>query len=267
MQKTNCLLKNHNAAERGNNAVMINNDTEPQKAAETAQKDCGKVDVIDSDRVEIDVVCLERDDSGKTASGCAENVGTDSDTSGTVADVPEKKKKHVPPDKRRKSAKLKSAAVSLGIDPDSENASMLAFSVQLAQLGRVARDSGMDINVMRDCFYKYVELCAKYDQRVTHIAAYNAMGISKWVASSWATGKRRADAREYSELIQEVSGFCDVNTSQQMVAGKINPVTGIFWQKNFTGLRDVVTHEVDTSQAPSRTAEEIAEQYQDLIEE
>jgi len=49
-----------------------------------------------------------------------------------------------------------------------------------------------------------------------------------------------------------------------MVDGKVNPVTGIFWQKNYDGLRDAQEIVVTPNASPlgdGESAERLAEKY------
>lgn len=92
-----------------------------------------------------------------------------------------------------------------------------------------------DIKALQDRFDQYVKFCIDNDMKVTNINAYFALGISKSTAMSWARGGR---SPQHLEFITEVNMFCAAFREQLGSEGKINPVTLVWWQKNFDDMRD-----------------------------
>lgn len=93
-----------------------------------------------------------------------------------------------------------------------------------------------DVTEMERRFKRYLELCAQWDMKIGNQAAYAAIGIDKGTAWEWENRSTANVAR--SDFIKKVRQFCAMYREGLMEDGKVNPVTGIFWQKNYDGLRD-----------------------------
>lgn len=93
-----------------------------------------------------------------------------------------------------------------------------------------------DVAEMDRRFKRYLELCALYDMKVGNQAAYTAIGIDKGIAWEWTHRSLGNPAR--TDFIKKVQQICAVYREGLMEDGKVNPVTGIFWQKNYDGLKD-----------------------------
>lgn len=91
-----------------------------------------------------------------------------------------------------------------------------------------------DVQMLRNRWENYVALCSHYDQKVSNMAAYRAMGISQVNVSQWSNNP--ADPR--FELMNEVKSYCSMYREAMMMDSTINPVVGIFWQKNYDGFKD-----------------------------
>lgn len=93
-----------------------------------------------------------------------------------------------------------------------------------------------DIAEMERRFAHYLEMCAEWGMKVGNQAAYAAIGIDKNTAWDWANKVVGNPAR--STFIKKVQQICALYREGLMEDGKVNPVTGIFWQKNYDGLKD-----------------------------
>lgn len=93
-----------------------------------------------------------------------------------------------------------------------------------------------DVDEMERRFDRYIQLCQEYDQKVSNLAAYTAIGITKQHADYWVnhckTNPRRLD------FIKKVQQICSFYRESLMLNGKVNPILGIFWQKNYDGMTD-----------------------------
>lgn len=125
-----------------------------------------------------------------------------------------------------------------------------------------------NVDDLRRRFYQYIALCEATNMKVGNMNAYSAMGISHRTAYNWLYGLS-GSTPERQELIVEVDSVCSGYREQLIADQQINPVTGIFWQKNFDGLRDVQEHSFSTTDplGDKRSAAEIAEQYKDIIDD
>ena len=93
-----------------------------------------------------------------------------------------------------------------------------------------------DVEEMERRFARYLELCALWDMKVGNMAAYAAIGIDKSQAFEWVN--RVLGNPERTNFIKKVQKVCAMYREGLMEDGKVNPVTGIFWQKNYDGMRD-----------------------------
>lgn len=93
-----------------------------------------------------------------------------------------------------------------------------------------------DVAEMERRFYRYLEMCAEWDMKVGNQAAYAAIGISKELAWEWVNRTQANPARH--DFLKKVQTICAMYREGLMEDGKVNPVTGIFWQKNYDGMKD-----------------------------
>ena len=94
-----------------------------------------------------------------------------------------------------------------------------------------------DVDEMERRFQHYLEMCVAYDVKVGNQGAYVAIGITKQQAWEWENVRFKANPRR-ADFIKRVRMFCGMYRENLMQDGKVNPVTGIFWQKNYDGLKD-----------------------------
>lgn len=93
-----------------------------------------------------------------------------------------------------------------------------------------------DVAEMERRFNRYLQLCADWDMKIGNQAAYAAIGINKDLVYEWTVRRQTNPAR--TEFIKKVQQFCAMYREGLMEDGKVNPVTGIFWQKNYDGMKD-----------------------------
>lgn len=93
-----------------------------------------------------------------------------------------------------------------------------------------------DVAEMERRFNRYLQLCADWDMKIGNQAAYAAIGIDKGTAWEWENRNLGNHAR--TDFIKKVRQFCAMYREGLMEDGKVNPVTGIFWQKNYDGMKD-----------------------------
>lgn len=118
--------------------------------------------------------------------------------------------------------------------PKGYNAKMVSFI--LAITPKEPLDYS-DVDEMERRFYNYLEMCAAWDMKVGNQAAYTAIGITKEQAWEWENVTKGNPLR--TDFIKKVRQICGLYREGLMQDGKINPVTGIFWQKNYDGMKDL----------------------------
>lgn len=153
-----------------------------------------------------------------------------------------------------------------GLDPTRKATRYANFVLAVKRISEGVNKK--DVNDMRFRFYQYISLCEACNMKIGNLNAYSAIGIVQPVAWNWKNGGF-GSTPERKELIEEIDSICSGYREQLIADGQVNPVTGIFWQKNYDGLRDVQSHEVAPMDplGEKRSAKEIAEQYKDIIDE
>lgn len=91
-----------------------------------------------------------------------------------------------------------------------------------------------DIVSLKSCFIAYLRLCQEDGFKVNNISAYASMGMTR---SAFQYFKQKNDP-EIQELVSLVQSICSMSRETLISDNKINPVIGIFWQRNFDGLRN-----------------------------
>ena len=91
-----------------------------------------------------------------------------------------------------------------------------------------------DLNSLKSCFYNYLRLCQQDGFSVGNLAAYASMGMTNMEFVSFS---RRVDpdTRAFCQFVRQT---CAMFRESMVTNSKVNPVIGIFWQRNFDGLRN-----------------------------
>lgn len=121
-----------------------------------------------------------------------------------------------------------------------------------------------DLLSLKSCFAAYLKLCQEDGFKVNNLAAYSAMGMS-YVDFYTFAKKDDPEIRAFCSFVKQT---CAMFRETLVSESKLNPVIGIFWQRNFDGLRN------DTEQVQSlQETEEYTgsntykEKYKNLIGE
>ena len=149
------------------------------------------------------------------------------------------------------------------VDESRKNARYANFVLAVAAIGRGADKN--DVNDLRMRFYAYVELAAQTNNKLSNMNAYMSMGLTaSRVSQLMAHG-----TQDQKDLLEEVKMICGGYRESLMSDGQLTPSTGMFWQKNFDGLRDQTEHIVTPGDplGEMRSKREIAEKYADIIME
>lgn len=92
-----------------------------------------------------------------------------------------------------------------------------------------------DLLSLKSCFVNYLKLCQEDGFSVSNIAAYAAMGF--YDVSHFVNFMKKKD-EEYKQFAALVKNTCAMFREGMISDSKLNPVIGIFWQRNFDGLRN-----------------------------
>lgn len=122
-----------------------------------------------------------------------------------------------------------------------------------------------DLNSLKSCFFNYLKLCQENGMRVGNLAACAAMGIDRFKLDNMLRSKD-PDKQEFAKLVKSC---CSLSREELIADQKINPVIGIFWQRNFDGLRND-TEQIQAVQGQEDeeiAADDYRKRYGDLLKE
>lgn len=122
-----------------------------------------------------------------------------------------------------------------------------------------------DLNSLKACFFNYLKLCQDNGMKVGNMAACAAMDMSPESLNSMLKCKD-PDKAEFAQFVKRC---CSLSREEMIADQKINPVIGIFWQRNFDGLRND-TEQIQAIQGQEEEetgADEYRKRYSDLIKE
>lgn len=141
------------------------------------------------------------------------------------------------------------------------NARYANFVLAVAAIGRGTDHANIDDLRMR--FYSYLELTQLTNMKISNMTAYLSVGMTQ----SKATALAKSGTDEMKDLLTEIQAVCASYRESITADGKLNPVTSIFWQKNYDGLADK-REQVVTVQDPLgevKSKEDIRKKYADII--
>ena len=140
---------------------------------------------------------------------------------------------------QRKDAGIKKVKAPETQEERDYNSRLIEHILQIHEIASHADRS--DLLSLRSCFIAYLKLCQKNGFNVSNLSAYAAMGMDNPTFQNFSK-KAEPEIKEFCRFIRET---CAMFRENMVSNGKINPVIGIFWQRNFDGLRN------DTEQVQS----------------
>ena len=152
--------------------------------------------------------------------------------------------------------------VPAGVPPEEMdyNSRLIEYSLKVQQLG--ASVDIADPVCVRSAFLTYLELSQKYGFKVSNLSASAAIGVSQTTLDNWINGQRE----EYREIARMIKTTCALSREQLISDNKINPVIGIFWQRNFDGLRNDTEQRMDAEETNDvDAAKEYKKKYEHLL--
>lgn len=179
------------------------------------------------------------------------------------------RKNPIPPDDGAEGKKLPAAqnkyAVKLKKTTQEDNEDVLAHCCRVSGITLPHDGEVKEARQQRETFLLYVKDCIEAGMPVTNFGMFAALGISKYQFSMVMGGQTH---RELRDLYQEINNFLGMYLEVQTAKGKIAPVTAIFTQKNFFGMKDeqdvILSTKDRFGDAPDGKA--IAAKYSDLPE-
>lgn len=149
-------------------------------------------------------------------------------------------------------------------DESAYNARLIEHILAIHEIG--LRADKQDVVSLKSCFIAYLQLCQKNGFNVSNLMAYAAIGMDKVLFQYYLT-KGSDEMKQFCKFVRET---CSMFREGLISENKLNPVIGIFWQRNFDGLRN------DTEQVQNALEQEedyntgtraYKEKYKNLIGE
>lgn len=145
-----------------------------------------------------------------------------------------------------------------------ENAAMCEYALNIFHAPAVDL---RDPEAVSDTIDGYFKDCINRGLRPGNLGLYASLGLSKQEVSNEIRGVTHKLSSPTIDLIKKAK--VALSTYREMLGstGKINPVTLIFWQKNYDGLEDKQTMEIAPRKdlEADRTPDEIAKQIEQDI--
>lgn len=145
-----------------------------------------------------------------------------------------------------------------------KNAEEVEFTMKVLAIADQADQT--DINTLKACFIRYIQLCRDSDHKIGNMAAYSSIGIDLRTAQNWTSPESRRKNAERAEMIDAINKICALYRESMISAGSVDKITGIFWQKSLDGLRDDTPAQADSApgQDDGKSPDAIAAKYKNL---
>ena len=121
---------------------------------------------------------------------------------------------------------------------------------------------------VRQAIQNYFASCDRHGVRPANLGLYATLGLSKQDVSDAIAGKNKSKVSpECIDLLKKAKLTLSTYRESLAMSGKLNPVTAIFWAKNYDGMADVQQIEVTAQPGAQATLspEEIARQIEQDI--
>lgn len=125
-----------------------------------------------------------------------------------------------------------------------------------------------NVDEVNETVYNYFKSCDRNGVRPSNLGLYAAIGLSKQEVHNIVSGRdKNKVSPAVCDLLKKCKRILSTYRESLVMAGKVNPVTAIFWAKNFDGMEDSTRIEVsaDSNQRANLTPEQIARQIEQDI--
>lgn len=122
-----------------------------------------------------------------------------------------------------------------------------AFSRYALDIYRQAPPDLHDVEQVNETIINYFNSCEKNGVRPSNLGLYACLGMTRQDVDNVLTGKSRSKASPaVIDVLKRVKLSLSAYREALVMAGKVNPVTAIFWAKNYDHMTDTQTIEVTT---------------------
>lgn len=130
------------------------------------------------------------------------------------------------------------------------------------------RKTEADLPAMKEAFIKYLQICDKNAVKPGNQGAAAAMGVDYWTLNYWSHGNRGEVFQQFAKAVFQA---LSVIREDLVADGKIHPIVGIFWQRNYDGLRNdteqVQNNMGQEDQGEYNSVDDIKKRYGELLKE
>ena len=146
------------------------------------------------------------------------------------------------------------------------NAAIVAHVIATRQIA--AKADINDPDSLFRCLEEYMLLCMEQNIKITNMAAYAACGVSGTDVLNWENGRTRKNDPRYREFAVFLRSVCAQYREQSMVEGTVNPVIGIWHQKQYDSMTDhpIVEASPDNAIEVKEDPDEIRARYKDIVD-
>ena len=116
--------------------------------------------------------------------------------------------------------------------------------------------------------YRYFQSCDRHGVRPANLGLYAALGLSRQDVNNAISGKSKSKVSpECIDILKKAMRVLSTYRESLALSGKVNPVTAIFWSKNFDGMQDQTHIEVTAAPGPAAnlSPDQIARQIEEDI--
>ena len=165
---------------------------------------------------------------------------------------------------QRQTNSLNNLATKVAVTDEGKayNARLIEHIMRINEIATHADRN--DLLSLKSCFIAYLQLCQEDGFSVNNISAYAAMGFPTHSHFDMFSKKDDPERRAFCGFVKQT---CSMFRNESIADNKINPVIGIFWQRNFDGLRND-TEQVQNAQESDddfEVAKSYKEKYKNLI--
>lgn len=121
------------------------------------------------------------------------------------------------------------------------------------------------VESMTSAIIEYFNDCQASGKRPGNMGLYRALGLTRQDVNNVLTGKSKSKVSpDCIDILKKSINLLGEYREQLGALGKLNPVTLIFWQKNYDGLQDntVLTVSADRGPAANLSPDEIQKQLE-----
>ena len=165
-------------------------------------------------------------------------------------------------DKIRKSRGGNAKALDLLPGDAASNVTHLLAIKEIAQYAD--RD---DPESLRNCYHMYLQYCQANDCRVSNIAAYASMGLTRKDVDNYLSGNRRTNDPRYRELMIEVKADCEMSRELLVNQGAVNPVTYIFSSKVHDHYNENAPDPADVDDGAFKSENTLVNQFKQIYDQ